>query len=96
MTAGIYKIVCTATDNFYVGSSRDIQYRWRSHRLLLCRDAHHSLALQRAWNKHGAEAFRLEILEVVENDILLLEREQHHHKSRISDGLRRAYAEGRR
>lgn len=55
--AGIYEIVQIGTDRRYVGSAKDLAQRWRQHLAHLERGKHHSVALQRAWNKHGPEAF---------------------------------------
>jgi group I intron endonuclease len=55
--AGIYEIVQIGTDRRYVGSATDLAKRWRQHLAHLERGQHHSVALQRAWNKHGPEAF---------------------------------------
>lgn len=55
--AGIYEIVQIGTDRRYVGSATDLAQRWRQHLAHLERGKHHSVALQRAWNKHGPEAF---------------------------------------
>lgn len=59
---GIYRIVHLASGKSYVGSSSSIIDRWYQHRCDLRFNRHHSVLLQRAWNKHGAEAFAFEIL----------------------------------
>lgn len=72
---GIYEIVCFLTGKRYLGSSCDIFARWCNHRLDLNRQQHHSVLLQRAWNKYGAEAFEFRILElVIDGDLLTVEQ----------------------
>jgi group I intron endonuclease len=65
--AGIYKIVCKITKKVYVGSAKNLQRRWLTHIRQLNNKIHHSIYLQRAWNKYGEANFVFEILEVVEN-----------------------------
>lgn len=75
---GIYVIRNLKTGNVYVGSSDNIERRVRAHMNLLARGRHHSIKLQRAWDKHGAELFAFETLEVVTDVAKLIEREQEH------------------
>lgn len=62
MSAGIYRITCVPTGRFYIGSSVNISARFNGHKRSLNRGCHHSRFLQRAYNKHGADAFKYEIL----------------------------------
>lgn len=56
-TGGIYEIVNTVNGKRYIGSAVDLARRWKGHRRdLVCGD-HHSVVLQRAWNKYGGQAF---------------------------------------
>lgn len=73
MIRGIYVIVGPSQKR-YLGASQDIDQRWREHRSDLFNNKHHSLKLQRAWNKHGRSAFRFEVLELVEGDLDLAEQ----------------------
>lgn len=77
MTCGIYQIVNTVNGKRYVGSAVNFASRWRLHRHHLRTGKHHSVALQRAWNKYGESAFDFTILERCPRDIIL-EREQFH------------------
>jgi group I intron endonuclease len=61
----------------YVGSSQDSRKRIYVHRWKLERGDHDNIALQRAWDRYGADGFSFDILEVVENVDLLIEREQY-------------------
>jgi group I intron endonuclease len=56
-TSGIYKIYCSKNNKSYVGSSKKLRSRMRSHYHALVKNNHHSILLQRAWNKYGDEHF---------------------------------------
>jgi group I intron endonuclease len=73
---GIYQIRCIPTGKVYIGSAVDIPARWRRHRHALSRGAHHSVHLQRAWQKHGADQFAFEVLEAVVDKDKLVRVEQ--------------------
>jgi hypothetical protein len=77
MVSGIYKIVNLNNNKCYIGSSRNIKDRWRRHKKDLKNNCHHSIILQRSYNKHGKTKFSYEIIELCEVD-KLLEREQHY------------------
>lgn len=77
MTCGIYKIVNKINGKYYLGSSEDIKKRWKSHLYDLRHNRHHSIHLQRAWNKYGEENFTFNIVEKVATK-MLLEKEQYH------------------
>ncbi len=77
MVSGVYKIFNTVTRKCYVGSAKDIHFRWRKHREMLKRGKHHSLKLQRSWNKHGEQAWQWVVVEECPEDALLI-REQAH------------------
>ncbi|NCX56490.1 MAG: hypothetical protein EBW87_04740 [Burkholderiaceae bacterium] len=64
---GIYKITCTVTGKLYIGStSLNFHTRWYTHVNSLKRNAHCNPYLQFAWNKHGSDAFKFEIIEECE------------------------------
>ena len=69
MTQGIYKITNTKDENhnYYIGSSRNIENRWRKHHTQLKHGYHPNPKLQAAWNKYGDGSLTLEIIEEVEN-----------------------------
>lgn len=73
--SGIYRIRCTATDKIYIGSSADIEKRWKEHRVMLRQGRHHSRYLQSSWDKYGADAFLFEVVESLDPE-QLLDREQ--------------------
>jgi len=71
MTSGIYKITNTVNGKFYIGSSQDIERRWRDHRSTLNHNKHHTAHLQSAWNKYGEESFSFSIIFRCQPDELL-------------------------
>lgn len=73
--SGIYAIRNTTNNKQYVGSSANIRIRQKLHVNVLIRNKHHSIVLQRAWNKYGRDAFEFQILEEVNVEDLLV-REQ--------------------
>lgn len=72
---GVYVITNKINGHTYVGSSTNIKERWRIHVSELSKNKHHSLYLQRAWNKYGEEFFEFSIIEYCETS-LLMQREQ--------------------
>jgi group I intron endonuclease len=59
---GVYVIKCKINDRFYVGVSKDIKARWNEHKSDLKNNKHHSIKLQRSYNKYGAEAFEYSVI----------------------------------
>ena len=77
MLSGIYKITNLKNGKFYIGSSKDIEFRWSEHKKHLNGNYHINKKLQNAWNFYGKENFEFTIVELVSNDeTFLLEREQ--------------------
>lgn len=74
--SGIYMIRNNVNGKVYVGSSLNIMSRWYFHKNDLRKNKHHSLLLQRAWNKNGQDAFDFSIIEECASEIVL-DREQH-------------------
>ena len=75
---GIYRITCTITGKFYIGSATNLRERRKEHFRSLEQKEHHNIKLQRAWDKHGRDAFTFEILELILIPELLTAREQHY------------------
>jgi group I intron endonuclease len=73
----IYKIENMINGKVYVGSETVDNTRWKTHLYRLKKGNHHSIKLQRAWNKYGEINFSFSIIEsgIITNN-LLLEREQ--------------------
>ncbi|OHD25099.1 MAG: hypothetical protein A2Y38_02845 [Spirochaetes bacterium GWB1_59_5] len=71
----MYEILNSTTNKRYIGSSLDIGRRWRVHLRSLQRGQHHSLHLQRAWDKYGAAVFCFQIVqECRPDDIVVAEQ----------------------
>ena len=78
---GVYKIINIINGKIYVGSASSkggFRKRWNEHRSALKNNQHHSKHLQSAWNKYGENSFIFEIIEIVIDVNLILEREQHY------------------
>lgn len=74
---GVYKITNTANGKFYIGSSKDIEGRWKQHKDALNRESHGNPHLQRAWDKYKSHNFSFEIIEECSPKIQF-EREQYY------------------
>lgn len=86
MSRGVYCIRNTDNNKVYIGSSRNIEGRWRVHRSRLNLNKHHSQHLQLSYNL--GSSFVYEILELVEDLSQLEIREQYwvdHYQSYKSD-----------
>lgn len=69
--SGIYRILNAATDKVYIGSSVDVKRRFTDHKLALRHKTHHSVHLQRAWDKYGEDSFLFEVVEECSKEILI-------------------------
>jgi len=79
MKSGIYKIINNVTGKFYIGSAKDIEWRWYDHKHNLRAGTHCNPKLQHSWDFHGENKFSFIILEEVEPDQKkLFEREQYY------------------
>lgn len=61
--SGVYTITNMLNNKIYVGYGIDIRKRFWGHTTKLKNNQHHNRHLQNAWNKHGEESFKFEILE---------------------------------
>lgn len=68
MTAGIYYITNKVNGHKYVGSSVDIERRWKQHKCILRGYCHDNSHLQAAWNKYGEDAFEFKIMAYTDPD----------------------------
>ena len=73
--SGIYKITNTITGDFYIGSSKDVKRRWRSHKWPSTWKKYPSKQLYQDMQKYGTDKFDFQILEEVEIEHLK-EKEQ--------------------
>lgn len=79
METGIYKIINLVNNKVYIGSAVDINERFGEHKNMLIKNKHHSIKLQRSFNKHGIHNFKFEIIEKCEPiKKTMFEQEQHY------------------
>ncbi len=74
MKFGVYRIRNVINGKSYIGSAstnNGITQRWHIHRHLLRNNKHHSIHLQRAWNKHEEPAFVFEVLLYCDSEMCL-------------------------
>lgn len=74
--SGIYCIENLNGDKKYIGSSQNVFKRRNRHFSELKNDKHKNCKLQAYYNKYGRENLRFYVLEFVENEKLLINREQ--------------------
>lgn len=74
--SGVYSITNIVTNRVYIGSSIDIEDRFLQHKRRLKSNSHPNPKLQNSYNKYGLESFIFDIIEIVEDFELLIEREQ--------------------
>ena len=80
---GIFAVRCLPDGALWTGASHDLDSQQNGIWFQLKMGNHMNRGLQQAWNRHDADAFRFEILEIVEDDnaemvgLLLKERELH-------------------
>lgn len=92
---GIFAIRCVTENVTWTGISRDLDSQQNGIWFQLRMGNHMNKALQQVWARHGADAFRFEILEVVEDDnpemigLLLKDREAYW---RAQEGAARLFA----
>ena len=76
LPSGIYTITNIANGHRYVGSAVDIDRRWRDHKTRLLAGTHRNDHLQKAYNKHGKDAFEFKVLEYCPRKPHLISTEQ--------------------
>lgn len=74
---GIYRIVNLKNNKVYIGSSINIEKRFREHLSLLRKNIHFNNHLQNAFNKYGENNFKFEKLIEVPEEMLLLKEEEY-------------------
>lgn len=73
---GVYKIINKQNGHFYVGSSINIKKRLDRHQNELEKGIHHSIYLQRAFDKYGKESFDFTVYKITETEDEARELEQ--------------------
>ena len=79
---GIYNIVNVIDGKIYIGSSNDIERRFRKHRSLLNRNIHENKYLQNAWNKYGETNFKFILVKECLMDVLLITEQEYLNKAK--------------
>ncbi len=71
INSGIYKITCSGSSKFYIGSAQNLRSRMVNHLYNLRVGKHHSKFLQRSFNKYGRDSIKFEILARCPGEYLL-------------------------
>lgn len=82
---GVYKIVNTINNKWYIGSSNNIERRFYRHKWHLINNHHDNLYLQNAWNKYSEENFKFEPISFCKEEELL------YHEQQLIDKLKPEY-----
>lgn len=69
MAIFIYKILCKKNNKVYIGQTVNLNKRMMEHFNDLRKGKHHSLKLQRAFDKYGEEFFEHSLIEIVPENI---------------------------
>jgi group I intron endonuclease len=81
--SGIYKIVNKVNGKYYVGSSKDINGRWKNHVSSCSRNCHKNPHLQNTWNKHGIDNFEFIVIEKRDESQLLIVEQKYLDKAKL-------------
>jgi group I intron endonuclease len=68
---GVYMITNIVDGKIYVGSSKDVELRFRQHQKSLKGGYHINKHLQNAWSKYGEQAFKFEVIEYCSPDVMI-------------------------
>jgi len=74
---GVYQIINEINNKRYIGSSIDIDHRYRTHLSTLRNNSHSNKKLQYAVNKYGIDKFHLQYLEECDSNELLIIEQKH-------------------
>lgn len=74
---GIYKITNTINNKCYIGKSEDLAKRLKYHTDTLVRGSNKNKHMQNAYNMYGPGTFTVEILEDLDDDVDINEREKY-------------------
>ena len=87
-SAGIYCIWNTITNKYYVGSSFNIEKRFKQHKYQLRKNEHCNYHLQYAWNKYEENDFQFLIMadELNIEDLIICEQFWMNQLNSIKDG----------
>lgn len=68
--SGVYAITNLTTNRVYIGSSLDIETRFKAHRYMLDSGTHSSVDLLADWTSLGEQNFRFEVIEEADENTL--------------------------
>lgn len=91
--SAVYKITNTITGDFYIGSSKNIKYRWKQHKRPSVWKDHSNISLYQDMQKYGVDKFDFQILVQVRQEQLKEAEQQFIEKlcpaynARRADGL---------
>lgn len=77
MKSGIYKIHCTVSGKFYIGSSQELERRRMHHYNRLRAGKHGNPHLQNSYNLYGEPAIQFEVLEYCDTSNLLVTEQKY-------------------
>ncbi|HWY35540.1 MAG TPA: GIY-YIG nuclease family protein [Nitrosopumilaceae archaeon] len=69
---GVYVIKNIVNGKYYVGSASNLKTRWTIHKNSLIKNEHHSIKLQRSFNKHGINSFIFEPIQYCSKESLII------------------------
>ena len=75
---GVYCIKNLIDNKYYVGSSKNIDTRIKTHKQHLLKGCHNCRVLQKDFDKLGEENFKFDILEIVNDELLLTAYEKYY------------------
>ena len=65
--SGVYKITNLINNKYYIGSSKNVSFRYRTHLFTLKNNVSECTILQKAVNKYGIQNFEFSIVEITSN-----------------------------
>jgi len=74
--SGVFRIMNRKNGKFFIGSSRDLEAKWRAQEFQLNMGSHQNTLLQQEWKVYGPENFVYEILEEIKKDDVIAMDEQ--------------------
>lgn len=82
---GIYAILNTFNDKFYIGSAVNLKERWWQHKTRLNIGDHHNKHLNNAWKKYGRDVFIFVVLEYCSIDELFVKEQYWIDKTKVCE-----------